>query len=170
MLELKNVVAAVIENPDAVDNNEECSFVVKSSRDWNEGDMYENGNSKTKDIDEYDISTEALDSIMHDSINTPEFSDEVLAEYSKYISKSTSPLSYHFRATSVADRDQWIKAINLAIQAQRNAQAESAFQARSLLHQIQSRARVVYLSVPFQMGTALLVALNFFFTVSAGMQ
>ena len=165
MLDLDDVEEALIEHPDGIDNNEECSFVVKAAQRCKDNEETQNGDSNSDDNEEHGFPAYACDIIMNDCINESEFSDELRVVYQTYISKSICPLSYHFRASSVAERDHWINDINSAIQAHRHMKADSALQAQSMLNQIQCRAREAYFSVPFQMGTALLVALNFFFTV-----
>jgi hypothetical protein len=166
VLDFDSITEAIVEHPDGVDNHEECSFVVMVSI---EARTSTNGSPHKEDEDQVELSggskAASNDNILFTSLDEPDFPEDLRAVYSDYISKPGSPRSYHFRATSVAERDTWIRDINGAVLAHRNAQTESAVHAKSFIHRIQLRTRPIYFSVWLQMGTALLVALNFFFTV-----
>ncbi len=82
---------------------------------------------------------------------------------------SLAPQPYHLQASSIAERDQWITEINTALRAYQRERAEKARQGGSALRMCQLRLRSFYTGLLFQTSTALLVAVNFFVTVSAAM-
>jgi hypothetical protein len=76
------------------------------------------------------------------------------------------PKPYYFRASSIAERDEWIDDINSALRAFRRTEGSDGGQRASALPGYQLRLQSIYTSAPFQAATAITVGLNFFVTVS----
>ena len=156
-LSMNDISGATLENPDSTVHHAECSFVVQvhSSGDDN-ADAASNQDDTSKPPNNSEPS-EKIACVVPESIVGETVVNEV----------HLGPKPYHLQASSIAERDQWINAINTALRTYQRNKEERARQRGSALRICQLRLRSFYNGLPFQTSTALLVAVNFFVTVSA---
>ena len=154
---MNDISGAFLENPDSTVHHAECSFIVQvrlsgsvvadaasnsdQNRKWSSLDTEPSG--KAKGVFPLPIADDT------ENRNT-----------------RPVPQPYHLQASSVAERDLWMVAINSALRDDQRDKEEKARQRESALHMYQLRLRSFYTGLPFQTSTALLVAVNFFVTVS----
>jgi hypothetical protein len=153
------ISGAVLEDPDSTFYDAECSFVVQVHKNLDSASVTppnSGGNSRCSSIGSKGASEPVLD-----------FSVRADADAAAAAATPPAPRSYHFKASSVAERDQWMQSINAALCAYQQAKAEQEHRSRSRARRLQRRLRAFYTGLPFQTSTALLVAINFFVTVSA---
>ncbi len=156
---MNDISGAFLENPDSTVHHAECSFIVQVRPFGGVvADAASNcdQNRKLSSVDT-EPSGKAAEGVVPEPI-----------PYDKEM-QNTRPLPqpYHLQASSVAERDHWMVAINTALRAYQRDKAEKARQRASALRMYQLRLRSFYTGLPFQTSTALLVAVNFFVTVSA---
>ncbi len=164
VLKMDDISEAVIEDPGGVDGNSECSFIVKV--------LIVDPLNKASAEQELEGTGEQSEVDCMDHFKRPVYSQD-LSSFKKHalldqgIASPLLPQPYYFRARSVSERDHWITDINTALRLYRDKKDKHASQTRSFLRRNQQKLRAVYDSVAFQTGTAMLVGLNFFFTVPA---
>ncbi len=155
-LSMNDISGAALEDPDSTIHHAECSFVVQVhmlSRDRDVQAMSRNESLINTPKDAKLAGNCKLDAHEHTAC------DKDRQE------SSLEPQPYHLQASSVAERDQWMSAINTTLRAYQRNKAEKARQQGSALRMYQLRLRSFYTGLPFQTSTALLVAVNFFVTV-----
>ena len=159
---MDDISGAVLEDPESTLHDAECSFVVQVHKtlDSASGTAPPSGqNSRCSSIGSKAANPEGP--------SEPVLDFSVRADSAPSADALPSPQPYHFKASSVAERDQWMHAINAALRAYERDKAEQEHRHRSRLRRLQRRLRIFYTGLPFQTSTALLVAVNFFVTVSA---
>ena len=157
-LSMDDISGAVLENPDSTVHHAECSFVVQ----------VQSSGGETEDTASNQIPKRKIASDSEPSENDE--AGSVLASISdteKQLEAALAPQPYHLQAASIAERDQWIATINATLRAYQRNKEEQASQRGSALLVCQLRLRSFYNGLLFQTSTALLVAVNFFVTVSA---
>ena len=156
-LSMNDVSGATLENPDSTIHQSECSFVVQVHPS---GDDDANAASNHDERSKFPNNAETSGNI---ACTVPESGagDTAVKE------ARLGPKPYHLQASSIAERDQWINAINTALRTYQRNKEERARQRGSALSVCQLRLRSFYTGLPFQTSTALLVAVNFVVTVSA---
>ncbi len=157
-LSLGDVSRAVPDESESQFHDAECSFIIKAHKQDEAG------------------ATSELDRLSPASYNPPGFA--TVAALGKSSCDNTSrnkvdietrlgPKPYFFKASSIAERDQWVSAINSAVRDYQREKAYEECRKKSAFRRLQSRLRSVYTSLRFQFVTALMVAVNFFLTVSS---
>jgi hypothetical protein len=155
---MNDISGAVLEDPDSTIHHAECSFVVQVHRpESNRDDPAMNRNQSLRNtpndatiVGNEKRSTEQCEQSAYDT---------------DMLDSSLGPQPYHLQASSIAERDQWMSAINTALRAYQIKKEEQARQGESALRMYQLRLRSFYAGLPFQTTTALLVAVNFVVTV-----
>ena len=147
---MNDISGAVLEDPDSTVHHAECSFVVQVRQCVNiiKDTAFNCNQSQNLSMD-----AEPNGKVVGGDIEL----QEVLLE----------PQPYHLQASNIAERDQWMNAINSALRAYQRDRADKVRQQGSMLRIYQLRLRSFYNGLHFQSSTALLVAVNFFFTVIA---
>ena len=154
---MDDISGASLEDPDSTVHHDECSFVVQVHPS---GDDDANAASNHDERSKFPNNAETSGNI---ACTVPESGagDTAVKE------ARLGPKPYHLQASSIAERDQWINAINTALRTYQRNKEERARQRGSALSVCQLRLRSFYTGLPFQTSTALLVAVNFVVTVSA---
>jgi hypothetical protein len=162
-LSMDDISGAFLEDPDSTFYDAECSFVVQVHKNLDSATVTppnSGGSSRCSSIGSKGAPPAALEGAAEPVLDFSVRADAAAAA-------PPAPRSYHFKASSVAERDQWMQSINAALCAYQQAKAEQEHRSRSRARRLQRRLRAVYTGLPFQTSTALLVAINFFVTVSA---
>jgi hypothetical protein len=155
---MEDIDSAVPEDTGNPLQDVECSFIVKvHTREHSTPNSTQNiGNSglNQPDPSKSDIATTQPDppEISHGSGNVPV--------------SQLGPKPYNFKASSIAERNQWIGDINSALRAYQRTKESDGGQRASALRAFQLRLQSFYTSMPFQAATAITVGLNFILTVS----
>jgi hypothetical protein len=145
---MEDISGATLEDPDSTVYHDECSFVIQVLSSDNR-----NSDHDTSIQDELVLPSESI----------------IRASERKVREAHFGPKPYHLQASSIAERDQWMNTINATLRAYQTKKEEQTRQRGSTLHLCQLRLRSFYTSLPFQTSTALLVAINFFVTVSTSL-
>jgi hypothetical protein len=158
---MDDISGAVLEDPDSTLHDAECSFVVQVHKKLDSASCTPPNSGPNSRCS----STGSKPNL--ESLSEPVLDFSVRADAASSADALPSPQPYHFKASSVAERDQWMHAINATLRAYERDKAEQEHRSRSRLRRLQRRLRNFYTGIPFQTSTALLVAVNFFVTVSA---
>jgi hypothetical protein len=147
---MNDISGAVLEDPDSTVHHAECSFVIQVRRGVNiiKDTAFNCNQSQNLSMD-----AEPNGQAAGGDLEV----QEVLLE----------PQPYHLQALNIAERDLWMHAINSTLRAYQRDRAEKVRQQGNVLRIYQLRLRSFYNGLHFQTLTALLVAVNFFFTVIA---
>jgi hypothetical protein len=142
---IDDIFRAVPAEPESQFHDEECSFIVQVHKKGEDGVISES--------DQHGLAHKKL-------------SFEFTARNKFNKETRICPRPYYFKATSIAERDQWISAINSALRANQREKEYKEIKNKNLFRRLQPTLRSIYSGLWFQFATALLVALNFFLTVS----
>ena len=151
---MDDISGATLEDPESTVHHDECSFVVQVHPfeiENADAVSFHNECSKTPNNEQFERVASCVPKSMA--------GDTVMKEI------RLGPKPYHLQASSIAERDQWMNAINTALRTYQRNKEERARQG-SWLRICQLRLRSFYNGLLFQTLTALLVAVNFFVTVS----
>ncbi len=156
-LSMSDISGAVLEDPDSTVHHVECSFVVHVIP--SSGGRAPNHDQNREWASDTEPSKEE---------STEEHSLPGCITVDKEMQEAPfGPHPYHLQASNIAERDQWINAINTALRAYQRERLERVREKGSALRICQLRVRSFYTGLLFQTSTSVLVAVNFFVTVSA---
>jgi hypothetical protein len=157
-LSMSDISGATLEDPGSTVHHSECSFVIQ---------VQQPSNDKADSVSVYTQSCRNLPNDADPSGKMACGLSKSIAGDSEIQQPRFEPQPYHLQASSIAERDQWMNAINTALRAYQRTKEEEVRKRGSALRICQLRLRSFYNGLLFQSLTALLVAVNFFVTVSA---
>jgi hypothetical protein len=148
---MDDVTRAVLAEPDSLFHDAECSFTVQVRT--------KGGDSEISESDQYNplsSNPSVLAALGNQSFTSRKNNDK---------ETQIDPTPYYFKASSIAERDQWVSAINSALRAYQREKAYEELKNKNAFRRLQPKLRSIYAGLWFQFATALLIAVNFFLTV-----